>query len=87
MGKRNVHIGNLKLHLPRSAAGSARQIAGGLGDEIIRKVAEATRARHGTMRMEEVSAGKITATAGTSLQSLQQQIAGCVAAELGKRFD
>jgi hypothetical protein len=87
MSKHNVHIGNVKIRLPRSAAGSARQIAGGIGHEILRSVAEATRGRQGTMRVEEVSAGKIAAAGGASPESLQRRIAGRVAAELRKRFD
>ena len=85
MSNRNIQIGQLKIRLPHSAAGSARQIASGLGRAILRGVAEATRGHHGAMRITEVSVGKITAMGGS--ESLQKQIARRVTAEVMKRFN
>lgn len=87
MNTRRIHIGNVTIRLPQSAAGSARHIAGGIGNEILRTIVEATRGRQGTMRLAQVSAGKITAAGGTSPERLQKQIADRVAAELRKRFE
>jgi hypothetical protein len=84
MGTQNIHIGNLQLRLPRSVAGSARQIAQGLGREILRSLAESPSAGRGTIRIDEMSAGKITV--GSRTQSLQTQTADHVAAGIRKQI-
>jgi hypothetical protein len=86
MRTHDIHIRNVTIRLPRSAAGFARQIAGGIGNDILRSVVEVTQGRRGAMRVEELSAGKIAASSGASPERLQQQIASRVAAELRKRF-
>jgi hypothetical protein len=87
MSSRKVHIENLKIRLPRSAAASARAIAGGLGADILRGVADATRDKTGTKRIDELSTGKITASDGAGGQNLSKQISRRVAAELARRFE
>ncbi len=84
MGTQNIRIGKLNLRLPQSAAGSARQIAQGLGREILRSLAESPRAGRGTIRIDEISAGKITV--GSSTQSLQKQTADHVAAGIRRQI-
>jgi len=85
MGTQNIHIGKLKLRLPRSAAGSARQVAQGLGLEILRSLAESPRAGRGTIRIGEISAGKITAGSGGA-QGMQKQTAGHVVAGIKRQI-
>jgi len=87
MRRRKVHIENLKIRLPQSAGSSARAIAGGLGREILKGIADATRNKAGTKRIGELSAGKITISRGISGRNVGNQIAGRVAAELAKRFE
>jgi hypothetical protein len=84
MSKRNIHIDRLQIRLPRSAAGSAREIAGNLGNDILRNLSEATSGRRGSMRIEEVSAGKIK---DTGADGIRKQAAKRIAAELKKRFE
>ena len=84
MSKRSVNIDRLQIRLPRSAAGSAREIAAGLGNDVLRGLSEATSGRRGSMRIEEVSAGKIK---GTSAEGIRKQAAERIAAELAKRFE
>ena len=87
MSRRKVHIENLKIRLPQSAAGQARAIAFGLGRDILREVAEATRDKTGTKRMGEIAAGKVKVSGGAGGQNASKQIARRVAAELAKRFE
>ncbi len=86
MSKRKIHIQNLQIRLPRGAAGEARTIAGGLGQEILRSIAESTSGKTGTRRVGQISAGKIISTGGAGAQDLQKQIARRVADELRKKI-
>lgn len=87
MSKRNIHIDNLQIRLPRGASNWARRIAGGLGNEILRSVAEAAQGRSGTERIKEINvAGKIKGNTFANPESLQKEIAGRVAAELAKKI-
>lgn len=84
MSKRSIHIDRLQIRLPRSAAGIAREIAGNLGRDILRNVSEATSGRGGSVRIGEISGGKIT---GSSTASIRKQAAERIAAEIAKRFE
>ena len=86
MGSRNIHIDSLQVRIPRSLAGSARQIGSGLGGEILRQIAETTRGRGGSRRVGEVSAGKIRIESGADGQAARENIAGRVAAEVVKKI-
>jgi hypothetical protein len=86
MGSRNIHIDNVQVRIPRSLAGSARQIGSGLGKEILRRIAETTRGRGGTRRVGDVSAGKIRIESGADIQAAREDIAGRVAAEVAKKI-
>lgn len=87
MVKRKVHIENLKIRLPQSAAGQARAIAGGLGRDILREVAEATRDKTGTKRIGKIASGKVKVSGGAGGQNVSKEIARRVVAELAKRFE
>jgi len=87
MTKRRVHIENLKIRIPGSAAGQARNIAGGLGREILREIAESTAGKTGAKSIGELSAGKIRVSGGADVPGLQGEIARRVAAEVKKRFE
>ncbi len=86
MGNRNLYIGNLKVRLPRNAAGSAQQFARELGRAILRSSVEVTRGRQCRVRMEELDLGNIKWAGGVDAQGLQKHICGRVAAELEKRL-
>jgi hypothetical protein len=86
MNKRKIHIGNLQIRLPRSAAGQARSIAAGLGTEILQSIAGSTSGETGKKRVGQISAGKIISTEA-GVPDLQKQIARKVAEELVKRFE
>jgi hypothetical protein len=87
MTKRKVHIENLKIRIPGSAAGQARDIAGGLGREILREIAEATAGKTGAKSIGELSAGKVRVSGGADVSGLQGEIARRVAGEVKKRFE
>jgi hypothetical protein len=89
MSKRKVHIENLKIRIPGSAAGEARDIAGGLGREILREIAESTAGKTGAKSIGELSAGKVRVSGGggAGAHGLQGEIARRVAAEVKKRFE
>jgi hypothetical protein len=87
MTKRKVHIENLKIRIPGSAAGQARDIAGGLGREILREIAESTAGKTGAKSIGELSAGKIRVSGGGGVPGLQAELARRVAAEVKKRFE
>ena len=87
MSKRKIHIGNLKIRLPRTSAGQARAIAGGLGKEILHGIAKSTAGKSGARKIGEISAGKISVTGGADAPKLQQQIAGRVMDELRRSFE
>jgi hypothetical protein len=87
MTKRKVHIENLRIRIPGAAAGQARNIAGGLGREILREVAESTAGKIGTKSIGELSAGKIKVSGGAGVAGSQGEIARRVAAEVKKRFE
>jgi hypothetical protein len=87
MTKRKVHIENLKIRIPGSAAGQAQNIAGGLGREILREIAESTAGETGAKSIGEISAGKIRLSGGAGAAGSQGEIARRVAAEVKKRFE
>lgn len=84
MSKRNIHIERLQIRMPRGAAGQAREIAGSLGNEILRKLSETTGGRSGDLRVDEISAGKI---ANTGAAGVRKAAAERIADEIAKRFD
>jgi hypothetical protein len=91
MSQRNIHIENLKIRLSKNSGLSARDIASGLGDEILRQIAETTRHRTGTRRIDSLDAGTIKNSGGATAAHLQRQIARRIAAGIdeksGKRED
>lgn len=86
MSKRNIHIDRLEIRLPRRAAGSAREIAGGLGNDILRNLSETNIERRGDIRIENVSAGKIVSTGRTDAESIRNRAAERISAEIAKRL-
>jgi hypothetical protein len=87
MTKRKVHIENLRIRIPAAAAGQARNIAAGLGRELLREIAESTAGKTGSKSIDEISAGKVRVSGGAGVAGLQGEIAGRVAAEVKKRFE
>ena len=87
MTKRKIHIENLKIRIPGAAAGQARDIAGGLGREILREIAESTGGKTGAKSIGELSAGNVRVSGSAGMPGLQGEIARRVAAEVKKRFE
>lgn len=87
MTKRSIHIENLQIRLPHSAAGQAGNFAGGLGREILQGIGEATAGRTGTKKIDEISAGNIKISVGAGHVGLQKQIARRVSDEIRNRFE
>lgn len=86
MSKRNVHIDRLEIRLPRRAAGSAREIAGGLGNDILRNLSETNMERRGNVRIENVSAGRIAPPGRMDAESIRKQAAERISREIAKRL-
>ena len=84
MAKRRIHIENLRIRLPREMAGSARSLAGGLGREIIKSIADASRSQTGERRIDHISAENIKATGGAD--NIQKRTAAGISAEVNKRL-
>lgn len=76
MKTKNIHIENLEIRLPKNYSSSAREIASGLGDEILRNVAENKNMSDG--RIENLDAGKINISGRISAKILTTEIASRV---------
>lgn len=87
MSKRSIHIDRLQIRLPRGAAGVSREIAAGLGNDVLWGLSEATKGRRGTFRVDEVSAGRVVSTGRADAESIRKLAAERIAAELAKRFE
>ena len=84
MAKRRIHIENLRIKLPREMAGSARSLAGGLGREIMKSIADASRGKTGEMQIGQISAENIKAAG--SAADIQKRAAAGISAEVIKRL-
>ena len=65
-------------------AGSARSLAGGLGREIMKSIADASRGKTGEMQIDQISAENIKA--GGSAADVQKRAAARISAEVNKRL-
>lgn len=82
MAKQRIRISELKIRLPRGLAGNARSIAEGIGREVIHAAANAAGGKRGSLRIDEISAGR------ASLSELPRNIIGSrVAAAVDRRLD
>ena len=79
---RKIHIENLQIRLPKNSGLSARELASGLGNEILRELADQTRREKGMRRIEKIDAGTIK-NSGASAAALQRRIARRIAANIG----
>jgi hypothetical protein len=84
MAKRRIHIENLRIRLPRGMAGSVRSLAGGLGREIMKSIADASRGKTGEMQIDQISAENIKAAG--SAADIQKRAAAGISAEVNKRL-
>ena len=84
MAKRRIHIGNLRIRLPRGMAGSARSLAGGLGREIMKSIADASRGKTGAVRVDKIPAAKIKTAGGEA--DIRKRAAAEISAEVKKRL-
>lgn len=84
MAKQRIHIENLQISFPRGMAGSARSLAGGLGREIMKSIADASRGKTGEMRIDQISAQNINAAG--SAADIQKRAAAEISAAVSKRF-
>lgn len=51
MPNRNIHIENLRIHLPSDQAGRAHEIADAFGKEILHALAKSTEGKFGTLNV------------------------------------
>jgi hypothetical protein len=79
MTKRRVHIGNLRIRLPRSAAGDARAVAGELGRELLKNIAHETAGRTGRLEMGDLSAPPVKLSEAGSVKQAASQAVGNIA--------
>ncbi|NRF71726.1 hypothetical protein HLB44_32535 [Aquincola sp. S2] len=86
MGKRTVHVANLRIRIPRGLGGQAVDLASGLGREILRSVADATASETRSKKVGAIDTVVVRA-ARTDVPDLQKQAAAQVAQSLRKRFD
>lgn len=84
MIRRKIHIDNLKIKLPRGMAGEAKSIAAGIGSDVMRSIAEATSGKNGSIRIDEISAGKLRTSGGAG--TVQKQAAAQMANAAIKRI-
>jgi len=87
MNRRRIHIGSLKIQIPRGSATHARAIAGGLGKEILHGIAELTVGKSGVKKIDEISGGKISAAGDVIAPGVQSKISGLVMQEFRKKFE
>lgn len=83
---RHIHIENLQIRLSKISADKARNIGHGLGDEILRQIAESTRQKNGKRQIENLDAGKISAGKGKTTAETQRLIARKIADLIGERI-
>lgn len=84
MGKRRIHIENLRIRLPHGLAANAGSIAGGLGHEVMKRIAHASRGKSGRMRIDQLSAQRIKSDA--SAADIRTRAAEVISAEVNKRL-
>jgi hypothetical protein len=84
MAKRRIHIENLRIRLPRAMAGRARSLAGGLGREILKSIADASRGKTGEMQIDQISVENIKAAGGAA--DIQKRAAAGISAEVNQRL-
>jgi len=82
MARQRIHIENLQIRLPREMAGEAESVAGRLGREIMKSIADAAKGQTGTIRIDQVTVGKLKASGGDP----HKQAAAGIAAEVRKRI-
>ena len=87
MTKRSVHIGSLSIRIPRSLAGQAAALAGGLGRQILRSIAESTAAKTGTTKIESIDAVEVRVGRNDPVGNLPKQVASQVGQQLRERLD
>jgi hypothetical protein len=87
MKGQNIHIDKLEIRLPKGSKLSARQIAAGLGNEILSQIADLPKGQNKAGRIEKLDVGKIKRSDNSSVSDLQRQIAGKVVSEVRKSFD
>jgi len=81
VGKRNVHIANLRIRVPHGMADQATSLSRGLGSAILRKLAESTASETASRKLGEIA---VTVHAGdhTHASIQQEQVAAQVARQL-----
>lgn len=85
MKERKIHIDKLEIRLPKGSKLSARQIAEGLGNEILNQIANVPNRQANFGPIEKLDIGKINSPGNRTISSLQRQIAGKVVSEIGKK--
>jgi hypothetical protein len=86
VNRRSVHIANLRIRIPRGMAGQATSLARGLGNAILRGIAEST-APESRSRSIDSATVKVRAERNADARGLQEQVVAQVAHELRKRSE
>ena len=83
MVTKRINIENLRIKIPRSMRGRAREIGRSIGSDVARRVANAASGRTGNFTIDELSLGRVP-----SLSSVAEQAADkmdFVLAERGRK--
>ena len=80
MVTKRINIENLRIKLPRSMRGRAREIGSSTGTDVARRVANAASARTGKFTIDELSLGRVP-----SISSVAEHAAVKADLVLGKR--
>jgi hypothetical protein len=84
---RKIHIEKLEIRTKNVSRGRARDIAGNLGGEILRRVSERTEQRSGTLQINRLDAGRIGSERAAGVPEIQNRIARKIADLIGERTD
>lgn len=83
---RKIHIEKLVIRVKNASPAKARGIAGNLGGEILRQIAERTRHTASGRRIESLDAGQIVSGQNAGSAEIQKQIARQIAELIGERI-
>ncbi len=83
---KKIHIEKIQIRLKGSTATRARSIGQGLGDEVLKLVAENSGSKSGSLKIENLNSGKISSGQGVPAAALRGQIARRIADLISDRM-
>ncbi len=85
MTKRRIHVANLMVRMPHGMAADAENVAAGIGNTLMRRIAESAMGKTGSFRIDKISAGRFSSSIGAG--DVQKQVgtnaANAVANKIG----